>query len=134
MPFGLKNTGATYKRLVKKMFRDHIGKSMEVYMGDMLVKNRKNEGHISDLSTTFEVLQHYIIKLNAAKYSFRVSPSEFLGFLVNYRRFEANPEKIEALRNIRAPTTVKEMQKLIRMIVSLNRVISKCSNKCHPFF
>lgn len=43
MPFGLKNTGATYKRLVNKMFRDHIGKSMEVYMGDMLVKSRKNE-------------------------------------------------------------------------------------------
>lgn len=92
------------------MFRNHIRKSMEISLNDMLVKSRKKEDHISDLDTTFQVLRCYKIKLNALKCSFGVSSGNFLGFLVNYRGLEANPEKIEALQNIRAPTTVKEMQ------------------------
>lgn len=66
MPFGLKNTRATYQRLVRKMFREHIGKSMKVYMDDMLVNSKKAVDHISDLDITFQTLKHYKMKLNAA--------------------------------------------------------------------
>ena len=100
MPFGLKNAGATYQRLVTKMFREHIGKSMEVYVDDMLVKSKKKEDHLSDLGVTFQVLQKYRMKLNATKCTFGVCSGKFLGFLVNYRGIEANPEKISALLNI----------------------------------
>lgn len=72
------------------------------------------------------------MKLNVAKCSFGVCSGKFLGFLV--RGLEANSKKIEALRNIQAPTTVKEIQKLTMMIVALNKFISKCSDKCHPIF
>lgn len=102
------------------MFRDHIGKSMEVYVDDMLVKSTKKENHISDLETTFQVFRKYKIKLNTAKCTFKVSSDKFLRFLVNYRGIEANLEKIEALRNVRAPTTVKKMQKLTGMIAAFN--------------
>lgn len=83
MSFSLKNAGATYQRLVTKMFRDEIGKSMEVYVDDILVKSKKGTNHISDLSKTFQILRHYKIKLNIAKCTFGVSSSKFLGFLVN---------------------------------------------------
>lgn len=63
MRFGLKNAGATYQRLVTKMFREEIKKSMEVYIDDMLVKSKRVHNHISNLTKTFQILRHYRIKL-----------------------------------------------------------------------
>lgn len=71
MPFGLKNARATYQRLVTKMFRNKIGKTMEVYVDDILVKSRKGIDHVTDLGKTFQILRHYKMKLNAAS-----TPSE----------------------------------------------------------
>ncbi|XP_059436668.1 uncharacterized protein LOC132169694 [Corylus avellana] len=73
MPFGLKNAGATYQRLVNKMFRDQIGSNMEVYVDDMLVKSMLPEGHIEDLQETFGTLKKYGMKLNPAKCAFGVA-------------------------------------------------------------
>ena len=53
MPFGLKNAGATYQRVVTKMFRDEIGKTMEVYVDDILVKSKEGINHVDDLGKTF---------------------------------------------------------------------------------
>jgi hypothetical protein len=67
MPFGPKNVGATYQRLVNKMFRDQIGRNVEVYVDDMLVKSIRATGHIADLRETFETLRSHQMKLNLAK-------------------------------------------------------------------
>ena len=83
MPFGLKNTGATYQRLVNKMFQKEIGASMEVYIYDMLVKLVKAELHIAHLAESFQVLKNYNMKLNPIKCAFGVSAGKFLGFMVN---------------------------------------------------
>lgn len=85
MPFALKNVGATYQRLVTKMFGEEIGKSIEVYIDDMLVKSKKCADHISNLGKMFEILRHYKMKLNAAKCTFGVSSGKFLSFMVNHR-------------------------------------------------
>jgi hypothetical protein len=74
------------------------------------------------------------MKLNASKCTFGVSSGKFLGYLVNHRGIEANPEKIQALQVIQSPTNLKELQTLTGMIAALNRFISKCSDRCHPFF
>ena len=95
MPFGLKNVGATYQRLVNKMFQKQIGTSMEVYIDDMLVKSVKYELHITHLVEAFQVLKSYTMKLNPTKCAFRVSAGKFLGFIVNNRGIEANPYKIK---------------------------------------
>ena len=76
------------------MFRDEIGKSMEVYVDDMLVKSKKVADYIVDLGKTFEILRHYKMKLNIAKCTLGVSSGIFLGFMVNHQDKEANPEKI----------------------------------------
>lgn len=84
MPFVLKNAGATYERLVTKMFHDEIGKSMEAYVDDILVKSKKSADHISDLGKTFKIMRHYKMKFNVAKCTFGVSSGKFLGFMINH--------------------------------------------------
>ena len=56
MPFGLKNTGATYQRLMNRMLHDQIGKNIEVYVDDMLVKSKEEDDHLHDLGETFKTL------------------------------------------------------------------------------
>ncbi|KAL0344700.1 UNVERIFIED_CONTAM: Retrovirus-related Pol polyprotein from transposon [Sesamum radiatum] len=82
MPFGLKNAGATYQRLADKIFRPQIGRNVEVYVDDMLVKSKKAEEHVKDLEETFSVLRKYKLKLNPAKCAFGVQGGRFLGFMV----------------------------------------------------
>ena len=134
MPFGLKNAGATYQRLVNLMFQKQIGNNMEVYVDDMLVKSKKAGGHIKDLEECFNILRQYRMKLNPQKCSFGVGSGKFLGYIVNTRGIEANPAKIRALLNMKSPTKIKEVQSLTGKVAALSRFISKSTDKCVPFF
>ena len=134
MPFGLKNAGATYQRLVNKMFSKQIGKNMEVYMDDMLVKSKEKLAHLDDLRETFATLKQYQMKLNPSKCTFGVASGKFLGFVVSQRWIEANPKKVRAILDMTSPKTVKEVWKLIGRIATLNRFVSKATDKCLPFF
>ncbi|KAL0373427.1 UNVERIFIED_CONTAM: Retrovirus-related Pol polyprotein from transposon [Sesamum radiatum] len=111
MPFGLKNAGATYQRLVDKIFRPQIGRNVEVYVDDMLVKSKKAEEHVKDLEETFSVLRKYKLKLTPAKCTFGVQGGRFLGFMVTQRGIEANPLKIKAIIDMKAPTCLNEAQR-----------------------
>ncbi|KAL0447287.1 UNVERIFIED_CONTAM: Transposon Tf2-12 polyprotein [Sesamum latifolium] len=88
MPFGLKNAGATYQRLVNKMFKDQIGSTMEVYVDDMLVKSMKEVDHLKDLKQAFETMRSYGMKLNPSKCTFGVKGGKFLGYMVSERGIE----------------------------------------------
>ncbi|KAL0406126.1 UNVERIFIED_CONTAM: Retrovirus-related Pol polyprotein from transposon.6 [Sesamum latifolium] len=134
MPFGLKNAGATYQRLVDKIFRPQIGRNIEVYVDDILVKSKKVKDHIADLEETFAVLRKYRLKLNPAKCAFGVQGGRFSGFMVTQRGIEANPLKIKAILDMKAPSCINEVQRLIGRIVALSRFISKAAEKSLPFF
>ena len=134
MPFGLKNAGATYQRLVNRMFQKQIGTTMEVYIDDMLVKSTTAELHIAHLSEAFQILRKYNMKLNPAKCAFGVSTGKFLGFIVNNRGIEANPDKIKAVLDMPSPSGIKEVQRLTERIAALSRFVSRTSDKCQPFF
>ena len=134
MPFGLKNAGATYQRLVNRMFQKQIGTTMEVYIDDMLVKSTTAELHIAHLSKAFQILRNYNIKLNPAKCAFGVSAGKFLGFIVNHRGIEANPDKIKVMLDMPSPSNTKEVQRLTGRIADLSRFVSRASDKCQPFF
>ena len=82
MPFGLKNIGAIYQRLVTKMFRPLVGKTMEVYIDDMLVKSKELPDHTTHLQEAFDLLRACGMKLNSLKCAFGVSAGRFLGFMV----------------------------------------------------
>ena len=92
MPFGLKNAGATYQRMVTKMFGHMIGRIMEVYIDDMLVKSLRKENHVADLLQVFNNLMESRLRLNASKCTFDVSSGKFLGHIVSRRGIEPNPD------------------------------------------
>jgi len=134
MPFDLKNAGATYQRLVNRMFRSQIGRNVEVYVDDMPVKSIRATKHIEDLRETFQTLKKYKMKLNPMKCAFRVSLGKILGFMVSQRGIKANPEKVKAVLEMEAPRTMKQLQRLTGRIAALNRFISRSTDKCLPFF
>ena len=134
MPFRLKNARVTYQRLVNKMFSKQIGRNMEVYVDDMLVKSKEELTHLDDLRETFATLKQYQMKLNLGKCVFGVVSGKFLGFIVSQRGIEANPEKVQAIINMASPKTVKEVQKLTGRIAIINRFVSRATDKCLPFF
>jgi len=134
MPFGLKNMGATYQRLVNQIFSKQIGRNMEVYVNDMLVKSKEEESHLDNLKETFETLRQYKIKLNPTKCAFGVSSGKFLSFMVSQRGIKANLEKVKAILKMSSPKTVKEVQKLTMRVMALNMFVSKVTDKCLPFF
>ncbi|KAL0407859.1 UNVERIFIED_CONTAM: hypothetical protein Sradi_1720300 [Sesamum radiatum] len=111
MPFGLKNIGATYPRLVDKIFRPQIGRNVEVYVDDMLVKSKNAEDHMVDLEEIFAVLRKYRLKLTPAKCAFGVQGGRFLGFMVTQRGIEANPLKIKAILDMKTPVCINEVQR-----------------------
>ena len=71
MPFGLKNAGATYQRLMNKMFAYQIGRNIQVYVDNMLVKSIREDDHLDDLKETFDTLRSYNMKLNPNKCEFK---------------------------------------------------------------
>ena len=134
MPFKLKNAGATYQRLVNKMFVRLIKQNFEVYVDDMLVKSKEEDHHLNDLKETFETLCLYGMKLNPSKCVFEVSSGKFLGFMISQRGVKANPDKIQANLEMSPLKNVKEVQSLNRRVATLNRFVSQVTNKCLPFF
>ncbi|KAL2237770.1 UNVERIFIED_CONTAM: Transposon Tf2-12 polyprotein [Sesamum indicum] len=134
MPFRLKNAGATYQRLVNRMFKDHIGSTMEVYVDDMLVKSKQERDHLANLRTALDIMQSYGMKLNPSKCTFRVRGGKFLGYMVSERGIEANPEKIKAIMQLGSPKSVKEVQQLTGKVASLNRFIARSADRNLHFF
>ena len=133
MPFGLKNVGVTYQRLMNKMFTHQIGRNVQVFVDDMLVKSLRENNHLDDLQKTFDTLRSYNMKLNPSKCMFGVIAGKFLGFMVSQRGIEVNPEKVRAIMELRPPRTVKEVQSLNGKVMALNKFDSKATDKCLPF-
>ena len=134
MPFGLKNVGAIYQRMMTRMFREKIGRTVEVYIDDMVVKSKEDQGHIDDLMDVFEVLRRHKLRLNANKCAFGVRVGKFLGYLITHRGIEVTPNQISAIECLKSPSNPKEVQVLTGMLAVLNQFISKFPNRCRPFY
>ena len=134
MSFGLKNAGSIYQRMMTKMFEPQLGKNVEVYIDDMVVKSKVVPEHVGDLENIFETLRKHKLGLNASKCSFGVGSGKFLGYMVTHREIEINPDQIKAINNLQPPRNPKEVQKLTRMTAALNRFISWSVDRCRPFF
>ena len=89
---------------------------------------------MEDLRETFDTLCSYNMKLNPSKYDFGVTVGKFLGFMVSQRRIEANSDKIQAIIEMAPPKNVKEEQSLNGKIATLNRFVSRATDKCLSFF
>ena len=133
MPFGLKNVGSTYQRMMTRMFKPQLGKNIEVYIDDMVVKSKVVSEHMGDLGSIFEILRKQKLHLNASKCSFGVGSGKFLGYMVTHQGIEVNFDQIKVINGL-PPRNPKEVQKLIGMTTTLNRFISRSVERCRPFF
>ena len=134
MPFGLKNAGSTYQRRMTRMFEPQLGKSIEVYIDDMVVKSKVASKHVRDFGDIFEILRRHKLRLNASKCSFGVESRKFLGYMMTHRGIEGSPDWIRAVNSLQPPRNPKEIQKLTSMIAALNCFISQSADRCRPFF
>lgn len=112
------------------MFKDQIGKSVEVYIDDMVVKTTRIEGNTSNLAEVFDVLRQHQLRLNAEKCSFGVGSNKFLGYMITTQGIKVNPDQISAIQQLRPPNNPKEVQKLTGMIVGLNRFFLRSMYRC----
>jgi hypothetical protein len=134
MPFGLKNVGATFQRLMRKALGAQMGRNVEAYVDDIVVKTRESHTFIEDLEETFINLRKVNIKLNPAKCAFGVPSGKLLGFLVSHRGIEANLDKVKAIEEMHPPRNLKEMQRLAGCMAALGRFIARSGEKALPFF
>ena len=134
MPFGLKKAWFTYQRMMTRILESQLGKSIEVYIDDMVVKSKVVFEHVGDLGNIFEILRKHELHLNAFKCSFGVGSGKFLGYMVTHRGIEVNPNQIKAIKSLQSPWNPKEVQKLTEMTAALNRFISRSVDRCRPFF
>ena len=109
MHFGLKNARSTYQRMMTKMFESQMGKNIEVYIDDMVVKSKIVSKHIRDLKNIFEILRGHKLRLNASKCSFGVRSGKFLGYMVTHQGIEVNPDQIKVINNLQSPWNPKEV-------------------------
>ena len=100
----------------------------------MVVKSKVVSEHVGDLRNIFEILRKHKLRLNASKCSFGLGSSKFLGYIVTHCGIEVNPDQVKAINNLQPPRNPKEVQKLTRMAITLNRFISRSMDRCRPFF
>ncbi|XP_057770645.1 uncharacterized protein LOC130990428 [Salvia miltiorrhiza] len=134
MPFGLKNTGATYQRMMEKIFKEQLSKNISVYVDDMLVRSVRAEDHVSDLEEVFTVIRNHRLMLNPAKCTFGVTTGKFLGYKVTPAGIEVNTDKVKAIMDMTPPRGIKEVQTLNGRITALSRFISRSAERSLPFF
>ncbi|KAL0455603.1 UNVERIFIED_CONTAM: Polyprotein P3 [Sesamum latifolium] len=112
MPFGLKNTGATYQRAMQRIFDDMLHKNVKCYVDDLVVKSKKREDHLYDLRKVFERLRRYQLKMNPSKCAFGVTSKKFLGFIVRQRGIEIEQAKIDAILKMPEHRNIHELKSL----------------------
>jgi len=134
MPFGLKNAGATYQRLMDKFLAPMLGRNVQAYVDDMVVTSRERGQHAADLEELFATISKYRLKLNPEKCVFGVEAGKFLGFMLTERGIEANLDKCAAIIAMRSPTSVKEVQQLTGRMAALSKFVSAGGEKGHPYF
>jgi hypothetical protein len=134
MSFGLRNAGATYQRCMQHVFGDHIGRTIEAYVDDIVVKTRKADDLVNDLRVAFDCLRANGVKLNPEKCVFGVPRGMLLGYIVSQRGIEPNPEKVTTLERMGPIQGLKGAQKVLGCLAALSRFISRLGEKGLPLY
>lgn len=133
-PFGLRNAGATFTRLIQSALETQLGHNVEAYIDNIVIKRKLASDHVADLRETFASLQRGGIKLNPEKCTFGATRGKLLGYQVSKRGIEANSEKIKAIIDMSSPRNPKEVQRLTGRLATLSRFLAKSVESCLPLF
>ncbi|GJW55825.1 reverse transcriptase domain-containing protein [Tanacetum coccineum] len=134
MSFGLKNAGATYQWLMDKVFNRQIGRNLEAYVDDMVIKSTFEKEMLKDIRETLKRLRSINMKLNPKKCSFDVEDGPFLGHLITKHGIKANPSKVKAVTDLDQPRTLKDVQSLNGKQAAFSRFLSKGAERSLAFF
>ena len=134
MPFGLKSVGATYQRGIQKCLDSQIGRNVEAYVNDVVIKTRIKKDLIFDQVETFSNLREFQIKLNPEECMFGVPTGKLLDILVSHRGIEANPEKTATIMKMWPPSCLQDVKKLTGYMTVFNRFISRLGVRGLRFF
>ena len=96
MPFGLKSAGVTYQRAMNVIFHEHIRKTVECYVDDIVMKSRDKGDHLAELKRVFDIMWAHQLKMNLTMSFLGVVNGKFLGFIITSKRVHLDPEKIRA--------------------------------------
>jgi len=107
---------------------------MEIYVDDMIVNSKAEQDHSSDLRKMFEMLRPFNMKLNLKKYVFGVRSRKFLSLMISNHGIEANPDKIQAMLDMKPPRNLWEVPRLMGCIAAHGRFMSRSADKCQPVF
>jgi hypothetical protein len=119
---------------MQHVFGDHIGRTVEAYVDDIVVKTRKADDLVNDLRIAFDCLRANGVKLNPEKCVFGVSRGMLLGYIVSQRGIEPNPEKVVALNRMGPIRDLKGVQKVLGCLANLSRFISRLGEKGLPLY
>ena len=120
--------------MIQTCLKKQIGKTVEAYVDDVVIKTKHVESLVDDLRLIFDNLRTYDIRLNPEKCVFGVPIGKLLGFIVSNRGIEVNPAKIRALSQLATPTELKQVQKLAECVAALSRFISRLGEKALPLY
>ncbi|KAG9450546.1 hypothetical protein H6P81_010511 [Aristolochia fimbriata] len=133
MPFGLKNAGATYQRVMQNIFDDFLHKRVECYVDDLVVKTKQRSDHLLDLRAVFERLRRFQLKKNPLKCAFSVTSGKFSGFIVHHRGIEIDQSKIDAIQKMPEPRNISELKSFQGYLAYIRHFISNLAGRCQPF-
>jgi hypothetical protein len=125
MPEGLKNAGSTFSRPTKRILEDQMGRNIFTYVDDIVIASKNKEDHLSDLAETFANMREARLCLNLEKCIFGVPQGKILSYLISHRGIEANPSKIQAIKDMAPPQSTKDIQWLTGRLAALNKFISR---------
>nr|GEU49335.1 reverse transcriptase domain-containing protein [Tanacetum cinerariifolium] len=133
LPFDLKITGATYQRLIDKVFNHQLGRNMEVNAGDIVIKSDVEEEMLANIKETLDGIRAINLKLNPKKCSFVIEEGIFSGHLITKQGIKENPSKVKAISDLQPPKSVSKIQNLNKKLAALNRILLKGVDKTLPF-
>jgi hypothetical protein len=119
---------------MQHVFGDHIGRTVEAYVDDIVVKTRKADDLVNDLRVAFDCLRANGVKLNPEKSVFGVPRGMLLGYIVSQRGIEPNPEKVTTLERMGPIRDLKGVQRVLGCLAALSRFISRLGEKGLPLY
>ncbi|GKA63847.1 hypothetical protein Tco_0763453 [Tanacetum coccineum] len=132
--FRLKCFLDAYKGYHQVRMANQLGRNIEIYVSDMVIKSKNENNLISNIAETFDTLHKANMKLNPKKCTFVVETGKFLGYMITNEGIQTNPEKIQSIINMTSPRTLREVQSLNGKLAALGRFLAKSAERSLPFF